>query len=67
MFFIYNLQRFEFFILVALVLAAGGIFYYFSVKSRKTYECPECGEKLAVEHMESARCGMCGSELNHIK
>jgi len=39
------------------------IFYYFSLKSRKTYYCPECGEIIMVEHMDTSRCGVCGSSL----
>ncbi len=48
---------------VAVIVGFGILFYYFSVRSRKTYACPECGESVRVEHMETARCGMCGSLL----
>ena len=64
MFFIYNLSQFETVILILVILLFAGIFYYFAVKSRKSYTCPECGEKITVEHMDTARCGMCGSLLN---
>ncbi len=47
----------------AVVLVLSIIFYSFSVKSRKRYRCPECGEKLATEHMSASRCGMCGAEI----
>lgn len=63
MIFFYNLQRHEMVLLIAGLLALGGICYYFAVRSRKTYICPECGEKQRVEHMETSRCGMCGSQL----
>jgi ribosomal protein S27AE len=39
------------------------VFYYFSVQSRKFYRCPQCGEKVRVEHMKASRCGMCGAPL----
>jgi len=63
MIFIYNLERYETVILIAVILILAGIFYYFAVRSRKSYTCPECGEKITVEHMDTARCGMCGSLL----
>lgn len=63
MLFIYSLERHEFiFLLILLAIVAAGC-YYFAVKSRKTYTCSECGEKVKVEHMETSRCGMCGSLL----
>ncbi len=64
MLFIYSLERHEAIILILGILLLAGIFYYFAVKSRKSYTCPECGEKFKVEHMDTARCGMCGSLLN---
>ena len=64
MFFIYNLSQIETVMLISGILFLGGIFYYFSVKSRQSYTCPECGEKITVEHMDTARCGLCGSLLN---
>ncbi|MCP4346662.1 MAG: hypothetical protein GY795_14190 [Desulfobacterales bacterium] len=50
-------------IIICIVIVFGGFFYYLAVRSRKTYRCPECGESVRVEHMETARCGMCGSLL----
>lgn len=50
-------------IYIFLVLTFGILFYYLAVRSRKTYTCPECGESVRVELMETARCGMCGSLL----
>lgn len=38
-------------------------FYFLSVRSRKSYRCPQCGEKIRVEHMKASRCGMCGAPL----
>ena len=63
MIFFYNLERHEAVILILLIILLAGVFYYFAVKSRKTYTCPECGEQTKVEHMDTARCGMCGSLL----
>ena len=40
------------------------LFYTLAVSSRKSYECPQCGEKLRVEHMEASHCNMCGAPLN---
>ncbi len=63
MIFIYSLERHEFILLILFLAVVAAICYYFAVKSRKTYTCPECGEKTKVEHMETSRCGMCGSLL----
>lgn len=37
--------------------------YNKSVKSRKYYKCPQCGESFRTEHMESKRCKVYGAEL----
>ena len=37
--------------------------YQKSVKSRKYYKCPQCGERFRSEHMESKHCKVCGAEL----
>jgi len=40
------------------------VFYFFSVSSRKSYRCPQCGETVKnVEYMQAKRCGMCGAPL----
>ena len=39
------------------------LFYFLSVRSRKSYHCPQCGEKVRVERMKASRCGMCGAPL----
>lgn len=54
------------FVLLALIPLAL-LFYVLSVNSRKGYECPECGERIMVEHMEAARCNMCGAELKQVE
>ncbi len=52
---------------ILFALTFGVLFYYLAVRSRKTYTCLECGESVRVEHMETARCGMCGSLLKESK
>ncbi|MDM8549360.1 hypothetical protein QUF72_04745 [Desulfobacterales bacterium HSG2] len=59
----YQLERYEFFIIIGFFIALSVVFYFLAVRSRKTYKCPECGESVRVEQMETARCGMCGSLL----
>ncbi len=63
MIFIYQLERYEFILIILFLIALSAIVFYFSLRSRKKYKCPECGESVNVEHMETARCGMCGSLL----
>ena len=46
---------------ILLILAL--LFYILSVQSRKTYNCPQCGERFRVEHMNASRCGMCGAPI----
>lgn len=48
-------------IIVITILAV--LFYFLSVKSRKSYNCPQCSEKVRVEYMKASRCGMCGAPL----
>ncbi|MBM9518915.1 hypothetical protein JWG39_03685 [Desulforhopalus vacuolatus] len=67
MIFIYSLERYEFILLLIFFAVVAAVCYYFAVKSRKTYTCPECGEKVKVEQMETSRCGMCGSLLKKDK
>lgn len=49
-----------------LILLAA-LFFGYSLSTRKTYKCPECGETTKVEHMLTARCGMCGAELKRVE
>ena len=37
--------------------------YKKSVKSRKYYKCPECGESFRSEHMDAQCCKVCGAKL----
>ena len=50
------------------IVLLGLLFYFFSVRSRKSYRCPKCGETITyVEHMKAERCGMCGAPLDLTK
>ena len=46
---------------ILLILAL--LFYFLSVRSRKTYNCTQCGERVRVEYMNASRCGMCGAPI----
>ena len=51
--------------LVVVAFVALAIFLtMLAVQSRKSYRCPECGEKLRVEYLDARRCNVCGSPLN---
>jgi ribosomal protein S27AE len=53
------------FLILGGLLLLGLVFYFFSVVSRKSYRCPQCGESIKnVEHMQAKRCGMCGAQLD---
>ena len=45
------------------VVVAGGLLYARSVRSRKRYCCPKCGEQISVELMEAGHCNLCGTPL----
>ena len=50
--------------IIGLVLiVAAVVFYSFSVRSRKAYRCPECGERVITEYLDAQRCGHCGAPL----
>lgn len=51
------------YLLIPIILVLAVLFYFLSVQSRKVYHCPQCGEKVRVEHMNASRCGMCGAPL----
>ena len=49
---------------VVLLLIVGGIIaYLFARSSRRSYECPQCGERITTEYLDAKRCGMCGAPL----
>jgi len=51
------------FIILGAIIILGLFLYYISVRSRKYYKCPKCGEKIRVEHMEAENCNICGAPL----
>lgn len=51
------------FLVIGIIIVFAILFYFLSVQSRKDYKCPQCGEKVRVEHMKASRCGMCGAPL----
>lgn len=60
--FIYNSPILNILLLILLIwfcIAA----YRNSLKSRKYYICPNCGESFRSEHMNSKCCKVCGAEL----
>lgn len=46
---------------VLLLLGIG--FYALSVNSRRSYVCPECGERITTEYLDAKRCNLCGAPL----
>jgi len=40
------------------------LLYLLAVRSRRSYVCPQCGERLSVEYLNAKRCNMCGAPLN---
>lgn len=50
-------------IIVLVIVITALIAYDKSVKSRKYYKCPECGESFRTEHMDSKCCKVCGAQL----
>lgn len=46
-----------------LLLCLAIVLYLFARSSRKSYSCPECGERITTEYLNARRCGMCGAEL----
>ena len=50
-------------LLIILVIWFGIWAYNASLKSRKYYICPNCGESFRTEHMNSKCCKVCGTPL----
>jgi len=49
---------------IALFLLIPIVFFLFSVVSRKTYRCAQCGEQITTEYLDAQHCNMCGAPLN---
>ena len=45
-------------------ISLGILLYVLAVFSRKSYRCPQCGERLQTEYLDAKRCGMCGAPLD---
>ena len=50
-------------VIIAVAVLCALIAYKKSLKSRKYYKCPECGESFKSEQMESQCCKVCGAQL----
>lgn len=50
-------------LILPIIILLAILFYILAVQSRKSYQCPQCGEKVRVEYMDASRCGMCGAPL----
>jgi len=50
-------------ILLVIFIIVCRIVYINSIKSRKYYVCPNCGESFRSEHMTSKCCKVCGANL----
>lgn len=60
--FIYNDPLLNIIVFILLVVAFIWA-YKKSVKSRKYYKCPQCGESFRSEHMDAQSCKVCGAQL----
>ena len=49
-------------VFVGIVLLAL-LFYVLAVRSRKRYNCPQCNERIEMEHLEASHCNSCGAPL----
>lgn len=51
--------------LVIVLFLLGMVCVYEKAKaSRKTFKCPNCGEKINVEFMKAQNCNVCGCNLD---
>lgn len=50
-------------VIVGVIVICALIAYDKSLKSRKYYKCPECGESFGSEHMDAKCCKVCGAQL----
>lgn len=50
-------------VIVCITVICALIAYNKSIKSRKYYRCPECGESFRTEHMDAKCCKVCGAKL----
>ena len=52
---------------IVLLIALAVVVYLFAVSSRKSYRCPQCGERITTEYLDAKRCGHCGAPLEEEK
>ena len=50
-------------VFIVVIIVCALIAYDKSLKSRKYYKCPKCGESFRTEHMEAKCCKVCGAKL----
>lgn len=60
--FIYDSVLCQVLIILAIIIFCV-VAYKNSVKSRKYYVCPSCGESFRTEYMDSKCCKVCGAKL----
>ena len=51
------------YMLYGLVILVPIALYFFSVSSRRSYRCPQCGERITTEYLDAKHCNMCGAPL----
>ncbi|MBN2477213.1 MAG: hypothetical protein JXB62_21575 [Pirellulales bacterium] len=52
------------YLLIGLVILLPILLYVFAVGSRKSYRCPNCGERITTEYLNAQHCNMCGAPLD---
>ena len=53
--------------LVSLIVLVPVAFFLLSWGSRKSYRCPQCGERMTTEYLSAKHCGMCGAPLEQLE
>lgn len=54
-------------VLLPIIVIAGGIAWWFAIRSRRSYVCPSCGQAVTVEHMTATNCNVCGAPLKEVQ
>lgn len=50
-------------ILLSIFVGIPLAFFVFSVASRRSYRCPQCGERITTEYLKAKHCNLCGAPL----
>lgn len=53
--------------LVSLIVLVPVVFFLFALGSRRSYRCPQCGERMTTEYLSAKHCGMCGAPLEQLE